>query len=161
MFEFFPTQPARQAVIHRRHYGVIENVAVEVDPEAVEFGAKEVLEPVLGGALDSSPPNGGKVDHHDGGVLDTLAPSLRGLGGVSPGELDDVLIQYQRTAALQVGHDIRSSAGSQRQFHRSGLAVGLGFRLVEVGVPVDEEQPVTPAAPQRQQVAEQNRAVAA
>jgi hypothetical protein len=47
-----------------------------------------------------------------------------------------------------------------RPVHRRGLAVGFGFWLVEVSVPVDEQQPVTATTPQRQQIAENDRAVA-
>jgi hypothetical protein len=37
-------------------------------------------------------PQGRKVDHDDGGVLDALAASLGGLLGISPRQLDDVFV---------------------------------------------------------------------
>ena len=62
---------------------------------------------------------------------------------------------------LEVGDDSGPSPGGQRQIHRSRLTVWFGFWLEEVGVTVDEQQPMTPAAPKCQQVAEQDRAVPA
>jgi hypothetical protein len=73
----------------------------------------------------------------------------------------DVFVQNHWTAALEVGHDIGASTGGQRQVHRYRLSVGLGFRLVEVGVTIDKQQSVTPPSAEGQQVAEQYRAIAA
>ena len=58
--------------------------------------------------------------------------------------------------------DVGAAAGAERQVHVGGFAGGRGLRLVEIRVTVEEQQPVAlAAAPQRQQVAEQDRAVAA
>jgi hypothetical protein len=110
--------------------------------------------------LDSSPPHVLEVDHPDPGIFNPLAASVRGLVGVSARELDDILVQHQGAPSVELGHDAWSSPGGQSQIHRSGLAVWLSLRLVEVGVPVDEEQPMAPPSPHRQQVAEHDRAVA-
>jgi hypothetical protein len=64
--------------------------------------------------------------------------SAGGLLRISPPELDHIFVEDQRTATFEVGDDVRTSAGGQRQIHRSGLAVGLGVGLVDVGVAIDE-----------------------
>ena len=47
-FQVAPAQPARQSVVHRRHDGIIENVAVKVHPEALEVGAEKAFDRVPG-----------------------------------------------------------------------------------------------------------------
>ena len=141
-----PGQPAWQPVIHCRHDGVIEHVAVDVDPESFQTGAHEVLNRFSRRALHAPTPNIKKVDHLDRRVLDALAPGFGGLLSVSSGELDDVIVQDQWTASLQVDNDLRTPACDQRQVHRSGLPVWLGFGLVEVGVSIDEQEPIASAS---------------
>jgi hypothetical protein len=159
--QFSPAQPAGQPVIHGRHDGIIEGIAVDVDPEAVELGRNQALESVRRSSLHSQPAQCRKVDDRDGGVLDALAAGPGRLLRIPPRELDDVFVADQRAATLEVGHDVRTPAGGQGQIHGRGLAVGLGVRLVEVGVAIDEQQPVTPAPPQGQEAAKQNRAIPA
>ena len=86
---------------------------------------------------------------------------LLGVLGIAAPERDDVLVAHQRPAALEVRHHRRTAARGQREVHRRRLAVGLGLGLVEVGVTVEEEQPVAAATLEREQAAEHDRAVAA
>src|SRR5215213_4927824 len=72
-FELIPTQSAGQPVIHRRHDGVVEDIAVQVDPEATELGAHEPIERVYSGSLHTAGPYGVEIDHRQSGVLDALA----------------------------------------------------------------------------------------
>jgi hypothetical protein len=90
--QFAPAQPAGQPVINGRHDGIIERIAVNVDPEAVELGGNKALQGVRRRLLHPPLPQGRKVDHDDGGVLDALAASLGGLLGISPRQLDDVFV---------------------------------------------------------------------
>jgi hypothetical protein len=62
---------------------------------------------------------------------------------------------------FEVGQHAWTPACGERQVHRGGLAARFGCWLVEVGVPIDEQQPVTASSAQCEQVAEQDRAVAA
>ena len=156
-----PAQSAGQSVVDGRHQGVVDGVAVEVHPHPGELRSVEVGEGIPGGALGSALPDRRQVDDGDGGVLDALAAGLLGLVGVTPSEHRDVFVSDQRSATLEVGQQARTPARGERQVHRGGLTAGIGFRLVEVGVPVDEQQPVAAASAEGQQVAEQDRAVAA
>src|SRR5215510_12412997 len=52
-------------------------------------------------------------------------------------------------------------AGREREFHRRGLAIWIRLRLVEVCVPIDEQQAEPTAPLQCECRAQQNRAVAA
>jgi hypothetical protein len=47
--QFAPAQPAASPVIHGRHDGIIESIAVNVDPEAVELGGNEARQGVRRG----------------------------------------------------------------------------------------------------------------
>ena len=109
--QFVPVESAREAVVDRRHHGVVESIAVEVHPESVELGPQETLERVTErrAPLPRS-SHGAEVDDLDAGVFDPLAPGLGGLLRVAPAELDDILIADQRTAALEVGDDARALA---------------------------------------------------
>ncbi len=140
-------EPARDAVVDRRHHGVVESIAVEVHPESVDLGPQETFERVTSSALRSALSHGAEVDDLDAGVFDPLAPCLGGLPRVAPGELDDILIADQGTASLEVGDDARPSPGDQCQIHGRGLPVRLGLGLIEVGVTVDEQQPEAASPP--------------
>jgi hypothetical protein len=159
--QFGPAQPVGQPVVHRWHQGVVDGVAVEVDPQAGELGASEAGECVPGGALGSALTDRGQVDDCDRGVLDSLAAGRFCLGGIAPPEHHDIFVSDQRSATFEVGEHTWTSARGEREVHRSGLSASFGCWLVEVGVPIDEQQPVPAASAQRQQVAEQDRAVAA
>jgi hypothetical protein len=157
--ELVPAQATRKPIVHGRHRGVIQRVAVHVDPESVELRSNKALERARRGGGHSLVPHGREVDHEDCGVFDALTPSLGRLGLVSTGELDDILVEDQRPATLEVGEEFRATAGGQGQIHRRDLAVRLRLGLVEVHVPIDEQQPMAAAPPQRENGAEQNRAV--
>ena len=87
-------------------------------------------------------------------------PASFGLLRVAAADMDDILVPDQRSPPVEVRDDAGTPSGGQREVHRRRFAVGLGLGLVEVGVTVDEQQSVTTAAAEREQVAEQDRAVA-
>jgi hypothetical protein len=132
-----------------------------VNPDAVELGLGEAPHRVGRGSLYPGCTHGLEVGHRDRGVLDSPAPVRLGVGGVAAPEHDDILVAHERAPALDVGHDCRAAAGGQREVHGCRFAVRFSLRLVEVGVPVEEEKPVTAAPPERQKRAEEDRAVAA
>ena len=72
-------KPSREPVVDCRHDGVVEDVAVDMDPEAVDLGPRQVLDSILGRALHAPLAHLGKIDHADCGVLDALASGLVGL----------------------------------------------------------------------------------
>ena len=53
-----PAPPTAESVVDGGHDGVVEGVAVDVDPEAIELGAQELLERVMRRPLRSSLPHG-------------------------------------------------------------------------------------------------------
>ena len=152
--------PSGQPVVDRWHQGVVNRIAVEVHPDPGELGAMEAAECVTGGAFGSSLPDRRQVDHGDRCVLDALTAGLLGLGGVSPPEVGDIFVPDQRSQAVEVGEHPWTPARSEGEVHRSRLSARFGRWLVEVGVPIDEQQPVAAASAQSQQIAEQDRAVA-
>jgi hypothetical protein len=81
--------------------------------------------------------------------------------GVAATDCHDVLVPNQRTLTLKVGHDNRTAARGERKFHRCRLTVRLRLGLIEIGMTIEEQQPVTPAPPKGEQAAEHDRAIAA
>ena len=79
---------------------------------------------------------------------------------VAEADDDRVLGADEWRAALEVADRGRTVAGGQREVHRRRLARGLGRRLVEVGVPVEEQETGGGAAAQRECPTEQHAAVA-
>ena len=74
---------------------------------------------------------------------------------------DRVLGADEGRAALYVADRWRPVAGDQREVHGRRFARGLGRRLVEVGVTVEEQEPGAITAAQRERPAEQHTAIAA
>ena len=81
--------------------------------------------------------------------------------GVAAAQYHDVLVPNQRTPTLKVGYNNRTAACGERKFHRCGLTVRLRLGLIEIGVTIEKQQPVTPATPKGEQAAEQDRAITA
>ena len=69
--------------------------------------------------------------------------------------MHDVVVPDQGRAPVQVRHDARTATRSEGEVHGRGLAVRFGCGLEEVGVAVDEQEPVAASAAQREQVAEE------
>lgn len=80
---------------------------------------------------------------------------------ITPSDRHDILVADERRSPFQVGDDDGSPARGQSKVHRRRLAGGLGLRLVEVGVTIEEQETIPADAPEREQVAEQDRAVSA
>ena len=92
---------------------------------------------------------------------DVLAAVLPLLLLVAIAEGDDVLLTHQRSQAVEVGQHGGAVSRHDREIHGSHLAVRLRLGLVEVGMPIQEEQPVAAQAPQAERAADQVAAVAA
>jgi hypothetical protein len=101
-----------------------------------------------------------QIDNPDRGVFNTLTAMHRGILGVAAPECHNVLVPDQRAPTLKVGYDLGPAAGAEREFHRCRLTIRLSLRLVEVGVAIEEQQPVTAAALKGEQATEQDRAIA-
>jgi hypothetical protein len=73
----------------------------------------------------------------------------------------DVLGPHQRCEPVQVGERPGAAAGGEGQVQRGDLAVRLVRGVLEVGVPVQVDQPVAASPPQGQQRAQDDAAVTA
>ena len=90
-----------------------------------------------------------------------LAAVLTLFIGVTKSERHGVRRTDQGTTVLEVCQERRTVPGREGEIHGGGLAVWIRRRLVEVGVPIDEEQ-AEPAAPfEREHGAEKDRTIAA
>jgi hypothetical protein len=148
--QLVPAQAVGKAVVDGGHDRVVEHVGVEVDPEAVgTVLALEVRESVAGGTLDSVPAHRRQVERPEV-RWERLAALGSGGVGVPVREHDHILVAHERPAAFQVRDDFGATAGNERQVHRCRLAARFGLGLVEVGVPVEEEQAIPSAPPQRE-----------
>src|SRR5262245_23052179 len=105
--------------------------------------------------------NLGEIDNRNRGVFDTLAAVRLGNLGVAAPQYHDVLVPNQRTPTLKVGHNARTAARGERKFHRCRLTLRLRLRLIEIGVTIEKQQPVTPAPPKGEQAAKHDRAITA
>ena len=159
--QFLPRQPARHAVIDSRHDGVIEHISIEVHPDPEELGSGQVLDGATGCFACAAFANLGEIDNRNRGVFDTLAAMRLGNLGVAAPECHDVLVPNQRTPTLKVGYNNRTAARGERKFHRCRLTVRLRLGLIEIGMTIEKQQPVTAAAPKGEQAAEHDRAIAA
>lgn len=99
--ELVPARATGQSLVHRRHDGVIQDVAVEVDPKAVELRSTQALEGVACGALGASLSHGREIDDGNGGVLDALAARPLRLLGIAPPEHRDILVTHHRPATVE------------------------------------------------------------
>jgi hypothetical protein len=105
--------------------------------------------------------NLGEIDNRNRGVFDTLAAMRLGNLGVAAAQYRNVLVPNQRTPTLKVGYNNRTAARDERKFHRCGLTVRLRLGLIEIGVTIEKQQPVTPAPPKGKQAAKHDRAITA
>jgi hypothetical protein len=126
---------------------------VEPQPSGT-LGALEVAERVVGGTVDPLRAHRRQVE---GKQVRRERPAAFGGGGLGVAEpkRDHVVVAQQRPTTLEVGEEFGAAARHQRQVQGRRLARGLGPRLVEVGVPVEEEQAVAPAPSQRERAPEQ------
>src|SRR5262245_8070814 len=101
----------------------------------------------------------GEVEHtHVWRRLVTSVPS--GLFVVAPTERNDVVRVNQRPESFELGHDRRPAPGHKSQIGGSDLPVDVRVRLVVVRVTIDEQEPETPSAAQREHRTEKDRAIA-
>ena len=80
---------------------------------------------------------------------------------IAEAERDDVFVAHQWPQSFEIRQQLRAVAGREREIHRRRLAVRIGLGLIEIGVPVDEQQSVAAAPAQRERAAEKNRTIAA
>ncbi len=136
--QLIPSESARQSVVHCRHYGIVQHVTVEVNPESVELGPCDSCQRSANASLDSLRTHCIQIKDLYWSVLDALTSIVRGFLSISAAEQHDVLVQHQGTDSVQISDDVGPSTCHQGQIHRSSLTVFLSLRLVEVGMPVEE-----------------------
>ncbi len=90
-FEFLPAQTAREPIVDGRHHGVIEHVAVEMDPEPIQLGLLKDVERQACDTPHPEPSHVDQVDDVDQRVFNALAACLAGFLGVSTAHYRDVL----------------------------------------------------------------------
>jgi hypothetical protein len=139
-----------------RHDGVVEHIGIQVYPEADDLRIGQVPDGVEGCVACAAFANLGEINNPDRCVFDTLTAVRLGILGVAALERHHVLVPDQRASALKIGYDIGPAAGGERKIHRCRLTVWLSLGLVEVGVAIEEQQPVTAAAPKGEQATEQS-----
>ena len=158
---FIPAQTARVAVINGRHDGVVEDVHVKVHPETLQFrpghGRQRTVEDQRDGPGAQVPV----VQHGDAAVPDVLAAEPVVVAEDPVTDQRDVLGAHQRREPVQVGERPGAAAGGEGEIQRGYLPVRLVGAVLEVGVPVQEDQAVAAPPPQGQQRAQDNAAVAA
>src|SRR5262249_50959722 len=145
--QFLPRQPARHAVVNSRHDRVIEHISIEVHPDADDLGSGQLLDGAMDYFACAAFANLGEIDNRNRGVFDTLATVRLGNLGVAAPQYHDVLVPNQRTSTLKVGYNNRTAARGERKFHRCRLALRLRLRLIEIGMTIEKQQPVTAAPP--------------
>ena len=116
---------------------------------------------MLGGNGDSQLTHLVKLESADRGFSDVLTAVLSRFFSVAKAERHDVFITHERFESVDVSQHGGTSAGDDRQIHRGNFAIRLCFRLIEVGVTVNEEQPVPPGTSEREHDADDVATVAA
>ena len=122
--------------------------------------AREVCDGVAGGGLDAATANPREIDCTQ--FRRQRLTSVRGLLlRIAVPERDDVLIVHQRAATFDVRQDVGTMARGERQLHGRCFAVRVRLGIVEIGVTIDEQQPVAASSLECEQIAEQDRTVSA
>ena len=132
-------EPTGQAVVDRRHDGIVQDVGVEVNPEARELAAPEVVERLRGDFLCAERLHRGEVVDLHSGIPDVPAAVVSGLLRVAVTEHDHVLFGDQRPSTLDVGEHGRAVAGDDSEVHVGDGACRRCLGVVEVRVSVQEE----------------------
>ena len=158
---FVPAQAAWVAVVDGGHDGVVEDIDVEVHPVTLELrlghGGQRSVEDRRDGPGAQVPV----VQHGDAAVPDVLAAEPVVVAEDPVTDQRDVVGPHQRCEPVQVGERPGAAAGRQGQVQRGDLPVRFVGGVLEVGVPVQEDQAIAAPPPQGQQRAQDNAAVAA
>ena len=145
---FIPAQTAWVAVVDGGHDGVIEDIHVEVHPETLQpwpgHGRQRTVEDQRDGPGAQVPV----VQHGDATVPDMLVAEPVVVVEDPVADQRDVLGTHQRCEPVQVGERPGAAAGGKGEIQRGDLPVRLVGGVLEVGVPVQEDQAVAAPPPQ-------------
>jgi hypothetical protein len=158
---FIPAQTALAAVVDGRHDGVIEHIHVEVHPETLQLWLGHGSQRAVKDQRDGPGAQIPVVKHGDAAVPDVLAAETVVVVEVPVTDQRDVFGTHQRRETVEVGQRSRAAARGEGEVQRGDLPVRLIVGMLEVRVPIQENQAVAASPPQSQQGAQNNAAVSA
>lgn len=107
--ELVPAQPVGHTVVDGGHDRIVEHVGIEMDPEPVEAGPRQVLHGRGGSGAGPHGPEGCEIDHLDGRVLDALGkrPSTEGASMMTK---DVPVMRSLQQSMAETRHEARLAA---------------------------------------------------